>query len=271
MLIRIASALALTLCVSTAAPHAVFAQGNEASMERMLNALDRPGMWQNVPVSGSRAGMQPGMQNGMQSGMQSGMQPAMRTGMPMQNMAQQRINTPSGFASRPAFQQSGFGMAPAAQAAPRPNLLQQMFGGGAASPPPQPTSPGGLFSRENILKTFFGNGGSGSSSTNSPDNSGKIAQAQENLSTALNQASKAENDCERASYGNDRGVRMGAAESARYAAGSARAAADRASSAAYGLGGLASDYAAQARAAADRAQAAADRATANAESAPGGW
>jgi len=235
---KIARSFALATVVGLTLLSPGFTQ-NQASMERMLNYLDRPGAWSNVPVSGA----QPQVRQPINSAPTDG-----RAATPMRQTM---------------FNSSGF----AANAAP----VLPMAGQG--SNPFAAQGGNNLFSRENILKTLFGGSPStgGGSSHNDP---AKSANAQDNLSTALDRAAKAEADCERASSGNDKNSRLAAAESARYAAGAARAAAERAESAAYGGNSYASGLAAQARDAANRAQAAADRATANAENFTGnggGW
>lgn len=133
--------------------------------------------------------------------------------------------------------------------------------GSAATQQAQPA-----FSPQNILRVLLGSPPKG---TASGSFSGARGNVEENLSTARDQACRAESACERASSGSDKGARLSAAEEARYAAQAAREAADRASGQADNTTSDISDLAAQARAAADQAQAAADRATANAEG--GGW
>lgn len=127
------------------------------------------------------------------------------------------------------------------------------------------------FSKQNLLRIFFG-GGSGSgfggssggdSSQNQAKDASIVGQAEALLQRARNQAAQAESDAERARNG-DRGSRLSAASSAQYHANDARSAADTAASITYGASQYAQDYAAQARDAANRAQAAADRANYNA-------
>lgn len=136
---------------------------------------------------------------------------------------------------------------------------------------PQMTQP--MNPRQSLMHIFFGDGnssysGSSSQSQKGADQAAKLQTAQENLSVACDQESRAENAASRASYGSDKSARRSAASEARYAARAARAAADRATAAGYS-GGPAYDVAAKARAAADRARAAAERAEANASG--GGW
>jgi hypothetical protein len=129
-----------------------------------------------------------------------------------------------------------------------------------------PTQNQSPFTPQNILRVLLGGPSKGTTTGGFAAARGNV---QEDLQTSLDQASRAESACGRASSGSDRELRMSAAEEARYAASAAREAADRASSRAQNTTGDVSDLAAQARDAADRAQAAADRATANAEG--GGW
>lgn len=152
---------------------------------------------------------------------------------------------------------------PAAEAAPPMSPLQALFSGKPKpTPPPKPVNP-----LQYVMQQFLGGG---SNSGGSPANDQqKIYNAREYLQTANNQASRAYNACQRASYGSDKYARKSAADEAYYAAQSARYAANNATSAAAGGPSAANDAAAQARDAADRAQADADRARANADG--GGW
>jgi len=125
-----------------------------------------------------------------------------------------------------------------------------------------------LFSRQNIMRALLG--GSQSQSTASSDFGRVRSNVEDDLQRARNERDKAESDCERASHGLDRELRMSAAEDARYAAEAAQQAAERAESAAQNTTNDISGLAASARAAANQAQAAADRATSNAEGG-GGW
>lgn len=139
------------------------------------------------------------------------------------------------------------------------------FGGANRSATQQPAAGGpfGLTPRD-VLRYLIGGGDSGGSGGSKTDPRA-VGNAQSNLQTALDQASRAENAASRANSGTDKNARRAAASDAEYAASAARGAADRATSAAYNGSQLARDYAAQARDAASRARGAADRARYNAE------
>lgn len=145
--------------------------------------------------------------------------------------------------------------------------LRALFAGQQKpTPPPKPVTP-----LQYVMQQFLGgsSGGSGSSS-NSANDQQKVYNAREYLQTANNEASKAYNACQRASYGSDKYARKQAAQEAYYAAQAAHYAANNATSAAAGGSSAAQDAAAQARDAADRAQASADQASSNANNG-GGW
>lgn len=133
----------------------------------------------------------------------------------------------------------------------------------AAAAQPAAGGPFGLTPRD-VLRYLIGGGDSGGSGGSKTDPRA-VGNAQSNLQTALDQASRAENAASRANSGTDKNARRAAASDAEYAASAARGAADRATSAAYNGSQLARDYAAQARDAASRARGAADRARYNAE------
>lgn len=147
--------------------------------------------------------------------------------------------------------------------------LRALFAGSQPkpTPPPKPVTP-----LQYVMQQFLGNGSSSNSSSgsNSANDQQKTYNAREYLQTANNEASKAYNACERASYGSDKYARKQAAQEAYYAAQAAHYAANNATSAAAGGPSSAQDAAAQARDAADRAQASADRASSNANNG-GGW
>lgn len=142
--------------------------------------------------------------------------------------------------------------------------LRALFSGGQPkpTPPPKPVNP-----LQYVMQQFLG--GSSAGSGDSSNDQQKLYNAREYLQTANDQASRAYNAMQRASYGSDKYARKQAAEEAYYAAQSARYAANNATSAAAGGSSAANDAAAQARAAADRAQANADQASSNANG--GGW
>ena len=145
--------------------------------------------------------------------------------------------------------------------------LRALFGGQAKpTPPPKPVNP-----LQYVMQQFLGGGAATSSSgSNSGNDQQKLYNAREYLQTANDQASRAYNACQRASYGSDKYARKQAAEEAYYAAQAAHYAANNATAAAAGGSSAANDAAAQARNAADRAQASADQASSNANNG-GGW
>lgn len=143
--------------------------------------------------------------------------------------------------------------------------LRALFGGDSKpTPPPKPINP-----LQYVMQQFLGPG-TASSGASAGNDQQKLYNAREYLQTANNEASKAYNACQRASYGNDKYARKQAAEEAYYAAQAAHYAANNATAAAAGGSSAANDAASQARDAADRAQASADQASSNANNG-GGW
>lgn len=128
--------------------------------------------------------------------------------------------------------------------------LRALFAGESKpTPPPKPINP-----LQYVMQQFLGPG-TASGGSNSANDQQKLYNAREYLQTANNEASKAYNACQRASYGSDKYARKQAAEEAYYAAQAAHYAANNATAAAAGGSSAANDAAAQARNAADRAQA----------------
>lgn len=154
--------------------------------------------------------------------------------------------------------------APIKPQAPMSPLRALFAGESKPSPPPKPINP-----LQYVMQQFLGPG-TASSGANSGNDQQKLYNAREYLQTANNEASKAYNACQRASYGSDKYARKQAAEEAYYAAQAAHYAANNATAAAAGGSSAANDAASQARSAADRAQASADQASSNANGG-GGW
>ncbi len=229
-------------------------------MEQALNAFDRPGLFAQpgasnpVPKKYSGQPAFPGSSQQGQFNYPPPQQQYSRAQQP-QTMAPQYGY---GFPSQQAVQ------APVQHQAPM-SPLQALFSGQSkpAAPPPKPINP-----LQYVMQQFLGGGGTtGSGAGNDPQ---KLSNAQEYLQTANDQASRAYNACQRASYGSDTYARKAASSEAYYAAQAARYAANNATSAAAGGSSAANDAAAQARDAADRAQASADQASSNANGG-GGW
>lgn len=194
------------------------AQSQQQYLDNVLNQLDQPANWKNVPIS----------------------KPALPARSP------QAPQAPAGYQRQP-FRGSE-------------NPQAGLFGNSTPAQNP--------FSKQNLLRTFFGgspmggNTGNSSNSSNQPQHLGDI---QGNLQTARDQCAQAENDAARANQGRDKDMRLSAASSAQYHANSALAAAERAEGMAYSGTQQEKDYAQQARNAANRAQEAANRARYNAE------
>ncbi|MBY0358875.1 MAG: hypothetical protein K2W82_12795 [Candidatus Obscuribacterales bacterium] len=205
------SIIAGFLCTSLAAK----AQSQQQYLDNVLNQLDQPANWQNVPIS----------------------KPTPAARLPQ---------APAGYQRQP------FRGSETPQANP--------FGNNAAAQNP--------FSKQNLLRTFFGGSPMGGNMGNSPNSSKQpqhLGDIQSNLQTARDQCAQAENDAARANEGRDKDMRLSAASSAQYHANSALAAAERAEGMAYSGTQQEKDYAQQARNAANRAQEAANRARYNAE------
>jgi len=250
-----------------------FTRFPQRSLESMLNQVDgsfqsappaaqpsgqfssaAPGMYpQRAPAGAYKAGYVP---NQSRTGYNTGLSPA---------GGQSPWMRPGGASGMASSSQAGSGMS-----YPQSGSLMNAFApvGGMHQPLQSGPPP---FSKQNLLRIFFG-GGSGSgfggssggdSSQNQAKDASIVGQAEALLQRARNQAAQAESDAERARNG-DRGSRLSAASSAQYHANDARSAADTAASITYGASQYAQDYAAQARDAANRAQSAADRANYNA-------
>lgn len=251
-----------TLVLTTTAVAPVLAQ-NEQQLERLLNSVDQPQVWQQTPPAA--AGRTPSFT-------------APQLVSPQYQASPWRATSPypSGPQAMPSTAFPGQMLPFQGQSYRAPNQLQSPFASLQNRPgvppinrnPGQPGGGGGVenpFSRQNLLRAFLGgSGGSTGGPNNSARDASAVGTAQSNLQTALSEAAQAESDEGRARYGGDKSSRLSAASSAQYHANAARAAADRASSVSYNGPSLARDYAAQARDAAYRAQGAADRARYNA-------